>query len=140
MATTGPAVALDRNEDAPDDDVGKSYKLLEVSELRFIREPDPDTKVDAVVYYRLICNPGEEYREVLSGNAYVLNNNGRTIEKFASCGLTKPNSEPTSDDPISRARPLFEAMVTELQGVNHRGKNEGVEALMLFFLEHNASR
>lgn len=64
-------------EDAPDSDGGKGYRLIECSRVEFSREPNgPVART-----WDSSGNPGDKYG--LDGNAYILNNSGKTIDSFA---------------------------------------------------------
>ena len=81
-------------EDKPDNDANKLYRLVaNVENVRFVRDTNP-TKferkqlgiepnvTDAVAFFAIVSRPhvAEEERYLLTGNCYVLNEHGKTVD------------------------------------------------------------
>jgi len=75
------SIKIMSGQNLPDSDVGKGFKIITVAEgqtFEFGNRPDTGEPV-VVVYGRGDCND-REYP--LTGNAYVMNENGKTIASF----------------------------------------------------------
>lgn len=70
------------DENIPDSDTRKSYRLLaRVDAVHFNRSPEaPEPSHNARAYVTFEGGEREEFD--LVGNAYVMNDTGKTIEKF----------------------------------------------------------
>lgn len=99
-------------EDLPDSDTRKSYRLVQqVVDARTERHEDGK----AFISYTI--ESGEMFTVPVSGNVYILNDQGKTVSTFG-CG-----------DPLERSHRLYERFCKEAQRIHLHGK--GSETIIM---------
>lgn len=84
-------------EDLPDADGSKSYRLIECSDVRFAQKMNLGAGSGFYSAVTYIDARGEQQHLYLEGNAYLLNNAGKTIESFWPRHLERLNRPVTAD-------------------------------------------
>ena len=75
-------VKIMSDENIPDNDSRKAFRLLSgVVTVKFNRSPEaPEPSSEPIAY--VTFDDGETESYLLAGNVYVMNDGGKTIEKF----------------------------------------------------------
>lgn len=69
------------SENAPDSDTRKSFQLLDhVESAEFVRE-------GGSAHVAVLFNDGDREHFPCEGNAYLMNDNGKTVAQFGSAGI-----------------------------------------------------
>lgn len=77
-------VKIMSGENKPDRDADKTYQLIECKRAEFVRCPDTAEK--------RVWIDGESHH--ITGNVYILNNAGKTVDSFWPSDMVRPAAQP----------------------------------------------